>query len=95
LHPGFEKETRKQIKPSRLTTSLGAGGFLNLSQRLQMVGGEPMTFKTFNAALTWGRTYGRDHVWPFQRWRIVKQGKEFALAIINVNTGEREGLINA
>ena len=53
------------------------------------------TFPTFQEALTWGRTYGRDHIWPFQRWRVVPQGKAFALRIVNVNTGLGEGFINA
>lgn len=53
------------------------------------------TFPTFEAALAWGRTYGRDHVWPFQRWRVVKAGKAFALAIVNVNSGKQEGFIHA
>jgi hypothetical protein len=53
------------------------------------------TFNRFDEALTFGRTYGRDHVWPFQRWQVVKQGKRFALAIINVNSGKQEGFIHA
>ncbi len=53
------------------------------------------TFGTFQEALTFGRTHGRDHVWPFQRWRVVSQGARYALRIINVNTGAAEGFINA
>jgi hypothetical protein len=53
------------------------------------------TFKTFNEALSWGRTNARDYVWPFQRWRIVPRGKQYALAIININNGKQEGFIHA
>ena len=53
------------------------------------------TFKTFDAALTFGRTEGRDHVWPFQRWRFTPHGRGYALAIVNVNTGKQEGFIHA
>ena len=52
-------------------------------------------FKTFDAALAFGRTEGREHIWPFQAWRIVRQGKGFALAIVNRNSGKVEGFIHA
>lgn len=54
-----------------------------------------ITFKTFADALQWGRTYGRDYVWPFQRWRVERVGNRFALGIYNVNTGKLEGYANA
>lgn len=53
------------------------------------------TFSDFQAALEWARTNAADYVWPFQRWRIVPQGKRYALGVFNVNNGKQEGFIHA
>lgn len=48
-------------------------------------------FKTFEDALSWGKVNGRDHCLPFHNWRVVKLGKSFAVAIVNINRGTVEG----
>lgn len=53
------------------------------------------TFTDFNAALNWAKQNAADHIWPFQRWRIVPQGRAYAVGIYNVNTGKLEGFANA
>lgn len=53
------------------------------------------TFGTFDAALTWGRTYGREHTFPFQIWRVVRKGRDYAIGIFSRNTGKLEGFAHA
>lgn len=55
------------------------------------------TFLAFDDALSWAKTYAREHTHAFQAWRIERApwSREYAIAIYSRNTGSHQGYIHA
>lgn len=54
----------------------------------------PRVFKTVGDALTFARTYGREHCLPYQSW-VVRPLRQYHIIIIRSNnTGEAQGYVS-